>query len=94
MRSVEMRLLPQELSRTMAAMRIWLDERRFEPSSFTSRDSGAEVLVRVDFKVAEEADAFAQRFGGSIDPTPARMTGQAIAGLGLRTDLALGEGVC
>jgi hypothetical protein len=91
MRTVEMRLPPQELSRTMSAMRIWLDERRFEPSSFTCHDSGAEVLVRVDFKIAEEADAFAQRFGGGVDPTPARMIGQAIAGHGLRTDLALGD---
>ncbi len=93
MRNVEMRLPPQELSGTMAAMRIWLDERRFEPSSFTCHDLGDGMLVRVDFKVAEEADAFAQRFSGSVDPTPARMLGQALAGHALRTDLPLGQAV-
>jgi len=81
MRTVEMRLQPQELSATMAAMRMWLDERRFEPSSFTCHDCGAGVLVRVDFKVTEEADAFSQGFGGTVD------------GRDLRTDLVLGEPV-
>jgi hypothetical protein len=75
MRTVEMRLEPQELSGTMAAMRMWLDERRFEPSSFTCHDCGAGVLVRVDFKVAEEADAFGRCFGGSVDRAPAMVIG-------------------
>jgi len=73
MRTVEMRLQPNELSGLMAAMRIWLDERRFEPSSFSCRECGAGVLVRVNFKVAEEAEAFAQRFGGSVDAALAQL---------------------
>lgn len=93
MRTVEMRLESQELSGTMAAMRIWLDERRFEPSSFTCNDFGGGVLVRVDFKVAAEADAFARCFGGSVDSVPARVVGQAYIGPGRRSDLALGETV-
>jgi hypothetical protein len=91
MRSVEMRLRPQELSGTMAAMRIWLDERRFEPSSFTCNDFGDGVVVRVDFKVAEEADAFARCFRGSVDSAPAKIIGQALTGPGRRSDLAFGE---
>jgi hypothetical protein len=67
MRSVMIRLRPGELSARMAAMRIWLDERRFEPSSF-SHDGEADVLLRVEFKVSDEADAFARHFGGSVDP--------------------------
>src|ERR1700728_2933280 len=67
MHSVEMRLKPSELTGLMAAMRVWLDERRFEPSSFSCRDCEAGVMVRVDFKVMSEADAFARRFRGRID---------------------------
>jgi hypothetical protein len=60
-------LKSSELSTQMAAMRIWLDERRFEPSSFSCRDNNAAVIVRVDFKVADEAHAFARQFNGQID---------------------------
>ena len=67
MRTVMIRLRSGELSERMAAMRIWLDERRFEPSSFTCHDGEADVLLRVDFKVADEAAAFARRFSGSVD---------------------------
>jgi hypothetical protein len=81
MRTVEIRLQPRELSETMAAMRIWLDERRFEPSSFICHDCAAGVLVRIDFKIAEEADAFAQSFSGSVDTGPARGVGQAVVAL-------------
>ena len=88
MRTVEMRLQPQELSEKMAAMRMWLDERRFEPSSFTCYDCGAGVLVRVDFKVAEEADAFAQCFSGSVEASSPVVIGEALVGRGSRTHLA------
>jgi hypothetical protein len=93
MRTVEMRLRPQELSEKMAAMRMWLDERRFEPSSFTCHDCGAGVLVRIDFKIAEEADAFSRGFGSSVGPVPAKVIGQALVDRGLHTDLVLGEPV-
>jgi hypothetical protein len=86
MRTVEIRLQPQELSTTMAAMRMWLDERHYEPSSFTCHDCASGVLARVDFKIAEEADAFARYFGGAVDAAPALVVGQALAGRGARTD--------
>ena len=60
-------LKSSELSTQMAAMRVWLDERRFEPSSFSCHDSGAGVLVRIEFKAPAEAAAFAQHFSGKID---------------------------
>ena len=91
MRTVEIRLQPQELSETMAAMRIWLDERRFEPSSFICHDCTAGVLVRIDFKVGEEADAFARCFGGSVDASPHNLVGQALFGRGSRADYSLDE---
>jgi hypothetical protein len=80
MRTVEVRLQPNELSGLMAAMRIWLDERRFEPSSFSCRECGGGVLVRVDFKLAGEAEAFARRFGGRVDTPVAPLPGD-LAGL-------------
>ena len=67
MRTVEVNLTSDQLSDAMAEMRLWLDERRFEPSVFSCRDVGACVLVRVDFKVAGEAAAFADRFSGRVD---------------------------
>jgi hypothetical protein len=76
MRTVEMDLRAGELSAAMAEMRIWLDERRFEPSAFCCRRDGAGVLVRVDFKVTGEAEAFANRFSGRIDTVVAGRGGQ------------------
>ena len=67
MRTVEISLRPSELSEQMAAMRVWLDERRFEPSCFSCYDSGLGVLVRIDFKIVREAEAFAERFGGQVN---------------------------
>jgi hypothetical protein len=67
MRTVEMNLVSNELSGMMAEMRMWLDAHGFEPSSFCCRDGEAGVLVRVEFKVPGEADAFAGRFSGRID---------------------------
>lgn len=66
MRTVEMNLQSSALSGAMAEMRMWLDEHGFEPSSFCCREDEAGVLVRVDFKVAREAEAFAGRFNGRI----------------------------
>jgi hypothetical protein len=71
MRTVEIDLRSSELSGAMAEMRMWLDERRFEPSSFCYREAMTSVLVRVDFKVSEEAEAFATRFSGRIDKASA-----------------------
>ncbi len=84
MRTIEISLKPNELSATMADMRMWLDERRFEPSGFCCREDGVSVFVRIDFKVTAEAEAFADRFSRQIDdpPVPAtRVTKPAIARL-------------
>ncbi|MGH7030310.1 MAG: hypothetical protein ACREE9_17355 [Stellaceae bacterium] len=75
MRTVILPVKSSELSTQMAAMRVWLDERRFEPSSFSCRDSGTAVVVRVDFKVADEATAFARHFSGQVDEVLARVAG-------------------
>ncbi len=64
MRAVEIRLRQRELSEQMAAMRVWLDEHRFEPSTFYCREKDDAMLIRVEFKIADQADAFARHFGG------------------------------
>ncbi|HEY1299002.1 MAG TPA: hypothetical protein VGF07_00800 [Stellaceae bacterium] len=66
MRTVEIELPSRELSRQMAMMRVWLDERRCQPSGFNCRDAVQGVVVQVDFKASSDAEAFAERFGGQV----------------------------
>jgi hypothetical protein len=64
---VDIRMQPGDLSRQMSAMRIWLDEHRFEPSTFSCRDADSGVLVSVEFRISHEAAAFAARFDGQAN---------------------------
>jgi len=64
MYAVDVHVQPGELSRQMSAMRIWLDEHRFEPSTFSCRDTDDGTLVSIEFKVPREAEAFAEQFDG------------------------------
>ena len=56
-----------DLSRQMSAMRVWLDEHRFEPSTFSCRDTDYGTLVSIEFKVPREAEAFAEHFDGQAN---------------------------
>jgi hypothetical protein len=67
MYAVDIRIRPGELSRRMSEMRMWLDEYRFEPSTFSCHDQDFGVLVSVKFRVAQEAEAFAGRFSGHTE---------------------------
>ena len=40
-----------DLCRKMLAMRIWLDDHRFEPSTFSCRDTAYGMLVSIQFKI-------------------------------------------
>jgi hypothetical protein len=71
MSAVELRLSSSDLPREMGAMRLWLDQHRFEPSGFSCRDVDDGVLVSLEFKIADQAHAFAERFGGRADPASA-----------------------
>jgi hypothetical protein len=64
MSAVELRVNAADLSREMGAMRIWLDQHRFESSSFSCRDDDDAVLVSLEFKLPYQAKAFAEHFGG------------------------------
>ena len=69
---VEIRLNPSNLSREMSAMRVWLDEHRFEASSFSCRHEEDRVLVCLEFARAYQAQAFATHFAleTGARPTP------------------------
>jgi hypothetical protein len=77
MRTITIRVRAVDFAERIAAMRIWLDEHRFEPSRFKYSEDGNDVLIDVSFKVAVEAAAFSARFNGggthatSTSPTPA-----------------------
>ena len=51
-------------------MRVWLDNHRFKPSTFTYFFLDPGMKIQVAFKVAEEAEAFAQEFRGVLLDTP------------------------
>jgi outer membrane lipoprotein-sorting protein len=58
------RVRAADFAQRMTAMRIWLDEHRFEPSRFKYSEDSNDVLIDVEFKVAAEAAAFSARFNG------------------------------
>lgn len=62
MRTIVIRLPGADLAAEMAAMRTWLDERRYEPSKFTCAQEGADTIISVDFDDHAEAQAFKGRF--------------------------------
>jgi hypothetical protein len=67
MYGVDIHVEQGDLRRKMSAMRIWLDEHRFEPSTFSCRDTDYGMLVSIEFKVPREAEAFAERFDGQAN---------------------------
>jgi len=70
-RTTELRLLDEDdLARRLTDMRTWLDEHRYEPSTFTYFFLDPGMKIQVAFKVAEEAEAFAQEFRGVLLDTP------------------------
>jgi hypothetical protein len=76
MQTVEILIPPAELPRQMAAMRLWLDENRFETSAFSCDETPPDFRVSVSFGVADAATAFAARFAGRLQgPAPADQAG-------------------
>jgi hypothetical protein len=65
MHTITIRVRAVDFSEQMTAMRLWLDDQRFEPSRFSYSEDGNDVLIAVGFKVAAEAAAFSTRFSGS-----------------------------
>ena len=66
MHTVEILLNQTDLRDQMSAMRVWLDERRYETSVFNYHQDIGGILLIVGFGLAKEAEAFANRFGGGL----------------------------
>jgi CRP/FNR family nitrogen fixation transcriptional regulator len=67
-RPVEVRVPRFAFGNVLGEMRRWLDHQRCDPSRFTCiREGSGAVVIRVEFKNADEAvaNAFAQRFAAS-----------------------------
>jgi len=54
-----------DLSGTMKAMRLWLNDHRCQPHRFTCDHSSGWHVIHVDFNEDNTADAFKTQFGGS-----------------------------
>src|SRR3954468_2881311 len=77
----------------MSRMRTWLDSQHFAPATFRYNHVDGAIVIRVEFSVEQEADAFAREFGGRIlrypgslirratpialDPAAPRLVGEA-----------------
>ena len=71
MRTTEVHLPDEnDLAGRLTDMRIWLDKHRYEPSTFTYLFLDSGMKIRVAFKLAEEAEAFAQEFRGVLLDIP------------------------
>jgi hypothetical protein len=66
MHTVEVLLNRTDLRDQMSAMRLWLDERRYETSVFSYHQDIGGILLTVGFGLAEEAEAFASHFAGRL----------------------------
>ena len=53
-----------DLSATLSAMRLWLDEQRCERAKLTCERSPGWFVIRTDFDHDNDANAFQNRFGG------------------------------
>src|SRR6516162_4751196 len=66
MHTVEILMNRTDLRDQMGTMRVWLDERRYETSVFNYHQDDGEIVLTVAFELAEEAEAFANRFAGRL----------------------------
>jgi hypothetical protein len=64
--AVELRTAERALHYLLARIWMWLDKERSQPRTFRYRFDEPNVTLRVDFPGRNEAEAFAQAFGGKI----------------------------
>jgi hypothetical protein len=70
-RTTEVRIIDEDdFGGLLKNMRLWLDAHRFEPMSFNYFYLDPGMIIRVLFNVDDEAEAFAQQFGGSPPSRP------------------------
>jgi hypothetical protein len=67
MRVTGVRILDDnDLVKQLTDMRVWLDQHGYAPSSFTYYQLRQGMKIQALFNVDDEAEAFAQKFGGSL----------------------------
>src|SRR5437868_15404182 len=59
----------------MKVMRLWLDQRKYQPKAFDYVISGTGTLVRMEFEQEAEAGAFAEAFAGRVSRDRPTMEG-------------------
>jgi len=71
LQTAEVRISDDDFGKRLKDMRVWLDGNRFEPLVFTYFYLDPGMMVRVSFKIENEAEAFANEFGGALVQTDA-----------------------
>jgi hypothetical protein len=64
MRTATINLHGADFAKKMSEMRIWLDRHSFEPTRFTYKQDREIIVITVDFKENQQAEAFQSRFDG------------------------------
>jgi hypothetical protein len=54
------------LTARMTEIRLWLDHRRFEPTTFRHTFTGSGLVFHVEFRLQPEAELFAREFEGRV----------------------------
>ena len=66
MTTIEVSVPAEDVCTPMRDMRQWLDDMRFDALSFAWIEIDQRTVVRVKFKTADEAIAFAEHFAGRV----------------------------
>ena len=70
MQTAEVWISDEDFGQRLKDMRLWLDGRQFEPSVFTYFYLDPGMIVRITFNSDDQAEAFADEFGGSLINVP------------------------
>jgi hypothetical protein len=63
---VEIQIAADNFRELMSRLRDWLEDERFQPRTFRYALSDPDTVLRVDFEIEDEAQAFARAFGGVV----------------------------
>ena len=63
---VEFRFAAENFHDMIARLRVWLDHENLQQGTFRYSLTEPDSVLRVDFKAEEQAQAFAQAFGGVV----------------------------
>jgi hypothetical protein len=59
-------IMTGNIQSSMEEMRAWLDSKRYQPSLFRYQARKTGKVAQVEFRVREEAEAFAAHFHGKL----------------------------